>query len=126
MSVYSEANDLYFAFAIKETGYKPSFTKVEGKKLKELIKFFESQTKEEDKSEFVLRCFKAIFNNWHLLDDYLRKQVKLQQILSNITNILYQIKNANRKESEPASDFERKIHQILLGKPLPGDYDFKI
>ena len=44
-----------------------------------------------------LGSFKYILSNWNKLDDFTRKQVKLIQISSNLTNIITQLKNGTEK-----------------------------
>jgi len=82
--------DCYIAFIENRTGAKPKITAADGSAIKNLIipAFKDSKTTPSMAMEW-------IFNNWDakINDSFLKKQVKLTQIASNIVNIQNDIKN---------------------------------
>jgi len=97
---YKEMIAIYDGFCKKVLDIPASINKVEGNAMKTIIKrLIEiSKFKGHDESG-CLDSFKYILNNWDELDDFTRKQVKLTQIASNLTNIISQLKNGKRKSS---------------------------
>ncbi len=107
--------DAYFIwYKSNGLGLEPKINGSEGKALKEMVSYFDSVFKKRavhDKlTETVEELHAKIVKAWNFtlhslekdvvgVDKFLKGQTKLSQINSNLTNILYQIKNATTTTS---------------------------
>lgn len=105
-TVFGQVMDLYFAFFEKETGIKPKISPRDGKALNELIAFFTSTAKhvqgdlpETEMKKFITDCMKVIFDGWNLQEDFIKKQVDLYQISSNINKIVFRLKSLKNERN---------------------------
>lgn len=90
--------DEYSLFYEKRVGIIPKITAQDGKAVKELIPYLVNvSTKKTEES--AVESLKYIFENWDKLEPFLRDQIKLIQINSNINNIINQIKNGSSKSN---------------------------
>ena len=91
--LYSSLMAIYFDFVKQYTGVPPKVSEIEGKALKNIIKYLSSiQPNEED----IIIGWKAIFENFNKWDSFYQKQLKLSQIDSNLLNIINSIKNGKQ------------------------------
>ena len=95
---------IYDSFCKKELDIPASINGSEGSAMKTIIKRLIdiSKFKGHDDSG-CLNSFEYILGNWDKLDDFTRKQVKLVQIASNLTNIITQLKNGKERKSNSSS-----------------------
>lgn len=107
--LYSAMTKIYFEWFEKLSGVKPNFNSVEGSSLKKIINYFKILNKdnkvEGEGNEFdeVTKMFQFILTNWNLIDTFYQKQTKLQQINSNLQNIINDIKNGHKRKSTSTS-----------------------
>jgi len=95
-SVYSECMALYNDFIICRTNVAAKIDAKGGAALKKIIKYFESQVKDKDDPMAVQKAVEFIFHHYNLWDSFHQKQITLNQIESNLINIINSIRNANR------------------------------
>ena len=95
---YKEMVAIYDSFCKQELGIPASINGAEGSAMKVIIKRLIDIAKYKGAEDSgCLGSFKYILSNWNKLDDFTRKQVKLIQISSNLTNIITQLKNGTEK-----------------------------
>lgn len=99
MGIYSQWFENKFSIAPKIDG-------LQGKALKEILKYLSDIVRknndgiEEHELENKLKTnWQGILENWDLLEEFHQKQTKLNQISSNIQNIIVQIKKARNGTS---------------------------
>jgi len=99
--LYSSLMAIYFDFVKQHTGVPPKVSQIEGKALKNIIKYLMSIKPDEKEVEI---GWKAIFENFNKWDAFYQKQLKLTQIDSNLMNIINSIKNG-----KPTTNTRREI-----------------
>lgn len=92
--LYSSLMAIYFDFVKQHTGVPPKVSQIEGKALKNIIKYLMSIKPDEREVEI---GWKAIFENFNKWDAFHQKQLKLSQIDSNLLNIISSIKNGKQQ-----------------------------
>jgi hypothetical protein len=104
-SCYKEMIAIYTDFVIKQIGIAPEINALQGKAMKDVIKFLKKQvllkqpTLENNESELnseILTSWNIILENWNLLDKFFSTQIKVNQISSNLPNIIAQIKSKSQ------------------------------
>lgn len=100
--LYSSLMAIYFDFVKQHTGVPPKVSQIEGKALKNIIKYLLSIKPDANEVEI---GWKAIFDNFQKWDSFHQKQLKLSQIDSNLLNIISSIKNG--KANQP-NNFAKK------------------
>lgn len=108
-SVYQKCMSLYFDFIKARTGVKPLIDPLQGKSLKGIIAYL-GGLKDEYDEENIVKSWSYILKKWGNLDTYLGNKLKLSEILSELTNILNQIKNPKPKFNTPKTQ-EQKIQE---------------
>lgn len=105
---YKECVDIYFKFYERLTGLKPLYDGIAGKSMKKLIEYMQTNLKDG----FTVQDFlNTVLDNYNLWEPFYQKQLKVNQILSNITNIIICIRNAttrNINNSKPNEYRTRK------------------
>jgi len=97
---YKEMVAIYDSFCKNELGIPASINGAEGSAMKTIIKRLIDIAKFKGHDDSgCLDSFKYVLGNWDKLDDFTRKQTKLTQISSNLTNIITQLKNGKEKPS---------------------------
>lgn len=109
---FTGAMKIYYDWFKDLNDEPPKIDAGDGKALKEIIKHLKTSAKnrepgisDEKLLSTVLNGFAHIFKNWGLMDAFYRKQVKLTQINSNLTNIINEIKNGTKKTGGTAKGF---------------------
>ena len=116
--IYKKCTEIYFEWFEKLSGVKPKFDAIDGASLKKIISYFKSihrdANDQTDEFEEVTKMFSIIFLKWETIDPFFQKQTKLNQINSNLQNIINDIKNkhtsrrnANSKDKSVDSRVER-------------------
>lgn len=102
---YKDMVAIYDSFCLKEFDAPSKLNGMEGKAMKQIIDYLikVSVAKGVDASN-CLNSFRYILNNWGSLDDFTRKQIKLSQINSNITNIINQLKNGKATSTKSLAE----------------------
>lgn len=95
--IYKKCTEIYFEWFEKLSGVKPKFDAIDGASLKKIISYFKSIHHDAndgtDEFEEVTKMFSIIFLKWETIDPFFKKQTKLNQINSNLQNIINDIKN---------------------------------
>ena len=116
--IYKKCTEIYFEWFEKLSGVKPKFDAIDGASLKKIISYFKSIHHDAndgtDEFQEVTKMFSIIFLKWEKIDPFYQKQTKLNQINSNLQNIINDIKNkhtsrrnANSKDKSVDSRVER-------------------
>ena len=106
-SIYADSIKLYDEFCHKQIGCGCKMDGLQGKAMKSIIKYLKTQVKESDEA---LMAWQYILANWDKLDEFHQKQIKLNQIDSNLMNILNQLRNGQKRNS---NDLEQKIRDRM-------------
>jgi hypothetical protein len=92
--IYPNCMAIYDAFIRKHTGVGANITSATGAAMKKIIKFLKEQVKnKEDLNHEVPFSFKLILDNYEKWLPFHRQQLNLNQIESNLINIITAIKN---------------------------------
>ena len=98
--------DVYHNWYLSRNGVKPAINIVDAKGAGELAKYFEQIVKYKEPDlimsnevleENVEKAFIYILSKWNELDAFLQKQVRLQDIANNKTNIINYFKNGKQQ-----------------------------
>jgi hypothetical protein len=118
-NLYSKMIEEYDKFCVEFTGVGCKIDGAQGKSLKQIIKFLETQCKKKNKEqsekeleENVLLGWKYILNNWDKLDDFNQGRLKLTEINSNMLNILVKLK---QKPKINKNNRNEQINQAIRG-----------
>lgn len=111
-TLYSEFLSAWLEFYQQFAGVKPRFNAVEGKCLKEIIKYFQEIAKDDSEA---LQTWKILLQNWQNLDTFHQKNTDLKYINGNLNKILQNAKQltANGSKSKYSDSFKRKIFDAL-------------
>lgn len=113
---FKECVDVYFTFVERITGFKPAWGAMEGKAMKELIRWLQANKKQEIDPPKLLQM---IFDHYDFWDPFHRQQLKINQINSNIINIVHFIKNAKRindtNNKQGFADRKRELQRRASG-----------
>lgn len=121
-SLYHVALDLYYTFHKEQTGAVCVITSKEGKKIKELIKFCEVNAKQKNKDicgaaldNAILYSIQWLFSNYNKWGNQFHKSIKLEMIVSNLSDIINNIKNGatTNKQQQGSSDATDKLKQSI-------------
>lgn len=102
--VYSKMIVVYDEFCQREMGMGAKIDGLQGKSMKNIIQYIETQVQKkqglverEILNEEVVKAWSFILANWQKVDSFYKTQIRLNQINSNLPNILTQLKNGNSK-----------------------------
>lgn len=117
--VFQNCMKIYSDFIQKKTGVKAKITGADGKAMKDIISYLTSIVTDKADPKGVENALEYIFTNWEKAEPFLRNQLKLIQINSNLINIINQIKNGQSKptnKAEQVSQHNRdQLRRILDG-----------
>lgn len=117
-TIYAKMIEEYDGFCEKNTGVGCKIDGMQGKAMKQIIAYLQSQCRKKNpllKDEFlddaVMKSWIYILGNWNKLDDYNRGRIKLSEINSNMVNILLKIKEQpiNKKQKERNEQINKAI-----------------
>jgi len=117
-TLYSKMIEEYDVFCQHKTGVGCKIDGAQGKSMKRIIKFLETQCKNKDKmleneelNNRVLQAWQYILKNWDKLDDFNRGRIKLTEIDSNMLNILSKLKEQpiNKKQKQRNEQINKAI-----------------
>ncbi len=111
---YQKFLEIYSSWYEGKVGVKIQFDGMQGKALKKIITFLIANSKEKNCTGGAA-AWEYILLNWNKLDTFYQDQLKVNQIQSNLPNILNQLKNGTSK-SKPTnsqSDIHRAIDAIF-------------
>lgn len=108
--LYPRMMDVYNDFCIQKIGVNAKIGALEGKSMVNIILYLQNNVKDkEGGDDAVVDAWKFILDNTERWDSFRRSQLKLNQIESNLINILNDIKNGNRQQlTKPKSISDRK------------------
>lgn len=102
--LYQKTIEQYDIFCNNKIGMGAKIDGLQGKSMKQIIEYLKTQVLKkqgdlqgENLDTEVLNAWSFILANWDLLDAFHAQQVKLNQINSNLPNILTQIRNGKQK-----------------------------
>lgn len=98
-SAYSRCMEIYSDFIKAINGVKPQINGVTGKSLKAIIKYFNSLEKVKTEDD-VVKAFDFILKSYDKWDKFHQGQLKMNQIESNLINILNTIRNGKQQQSK--------------------------
>ncbi|WP_372472701.1 hypothetical protein AB4865_07720 [Capnocytophaga sp. ARDL2] len=109
---YQRYVTLWFDFYERFTGLKPRFNAVEGKHLKEIIKYLQEICQSDEEA---LNMWQVLLENWQKLDAFHQKNTDLKYINSNLNKIIQNAKQltTNGTKSKYSNDFKRQIFEAL-------------
>jgi len=117
-TLYSKMIEEYDSFCQDKTGVGCKIDGAQGKSMKRIIKFLETQCKKKDElleskelDDKVLLGWKYILCNWEKLDDFNRGRIKLTEIDSNMLNILSKLKEQpiNKKQKQRNEQISKAV-----------------
>ena len=117
-TLYSKMIEDYDEFCQDKTGVGCKIDGAQGKSMKRIIKFLETQCKKKDSNlenteldDKVLLGWKYILSNWEKLDDFNRGRIKLTEIDSNMLNILSKLKEQpiNKKQQQRNEQISKAV-----------------
>jgi hypothetical protein len=94
-SQYSLCVEMWYAFYKKRFEVNPVFNGMNGKKMKEIIAYFDANFKENTPSE----CFGAILTNWDSLPKFIREKYSLAILLQNLNEVIATLKKNKGHEN---------------------------
>lgn len=100
--------EAYHQFCISKTGVGAKMNALQGKAVKNIIDFLSIQVKNkngesistEELESNVISAWNYILNNWGKINGFYAEQIKLNQIDSNLPNILMQLKNNQKNKRD--------------------------
>jgi len=107
---YQKFLDIYSNWYENLVGVKIKFDGVQGKALKKIIAYLIANSKEKN-AQGGADAWEYILLNWSKIDKFYQDQTKVNQIESNLPNILNQLKNGNSK-AKPTNSQEN-INNII-------------
>lgn len=122
-SPFKKLMEVYHNWYVELNGMPPHIDALAGKSAKTLMQYFTrlARAKSPDLSneeigDNAVTTFKVVLDNYHLLEPYLRSKYKLNEIASNINNIIPQIKKAYEKgKPQKPSDWREIIRNSARG-----------
>ena len=102
--LYQKMIEQYDIFCNNKIGMGAKIDGLQGKSMKQIIEYLKAQVLKkqgnlegEQLETEVVNAWAFILSHWDILDSFLSQQVKLNQINSNLPNILTQIRNGKQK-----------------------------
>jgi len=104
-SIFKKCVELYNNFCKDQMGVSAMMNGLQGKAMKTIISYLSKQWREqvpgiipEQVNEKVIQDWAMILFNWAELPEFYRAQIKLNQISSNLPNIINHYKNGDKKQ----------------------------
>lgn len=120
-SLFSDCNEVYNLFCLREIGVKGEFDGLQGKSMKGIIELLRQNVKDKTAAdEVILNSWQYILDNYQCWEPFHRSQMKLNQIRSNLLNIIKSIKNSSdRKPMNVNNNRESMILEQLKNEQSP-------
>lgn len=113
--LYPQMIELYDTFCQTRIGMGAKINAHQGKAMKSIIDYLTNQVRakktdatEDELKNQVLLAWKYVLENWGKITGYYAEQIKLNQIDSNLPNLLMQLKNnsKNNRDEKFSSSYE--------------------
>lgn len=122
--LYKQMVLVYDDFCNDRIGLGAKMDALQGKSMKQIITYLQSQISkkqgnlpESELNTETLNAWKFILSQWSIVGDFYGQQIKLNQINSNLPNILTQIRNSNKKpRNEKFASTVNAIDGISFGE----------
>jgi len=120
---YSRCIDAYNNFILSKIGLPARINGLTGRSMKNIIEYLRSLEKIKCSDDVVV-AFEFILSNYDKWDNFHQQQTKLNQIDSNLQNILNSIRNGKQKPNYQSkrdkqissiSDIEKQAERVLQG-----------
>jgi hypothetical protein len=99
--VLKQALQLYNDFCIQNTGIGSKIDGLQTKSMKSILSYLHSQVKDQSNADVeVVNALAYIFTNWSNIDPFYQKQIKLNQINSNLPNILVTLRKSKNHRND--------------------------
>lgn len=123
-SLYKEMVTAYDEFCNEKIGMGAKMDALQGKSMKLIISYLQTQIikkqgdlPESELNNETLNAWKFILSKWSMIGDFYGQQIKLNQINSNLPNILTQIRTSNKKQrNEKFASTVNEIDGISFGE----------
>lgn len=112
-SMYQKFVSAWMQFYQYEFGIAPKFSGVEGKALKQIIKYLSEIGGSEEKA---YTLFAQILQNFNKLDDFHQQNFDLKYLNGNINRIIKNVRKSSKKSTSYSDDFKQKIADRLQSK----------
>tara|TARA_R100000541_G_scaffold22744_1_gene32674 strand:+ start:2066 stop:2725 length:660 start_codon:yes stop_codon:yes gene_type:complete len=101
-----EILNIYNDFCRNKFGAPAKINGMEVKAMKSIVTYLKKvcKSKGDDSDQQIIKSWSFILSGWDKLEPFLQKQIKLSQINSNLTNIINQLKNGDKKKSSSIAD----------------------
>lgn len=111
-SLYTQFLNVWFEFYERLTNIKPRFNTTDGKALKEIIKYFQEVSQDNNEA---LITWQVLLDKWQTLDAFHQKNTDLKYINSNLNKIIQNAKQITHygTKSKYSNEFKRKIFEGL-------------
>ena len=110
-SVFQKCSDIYNNFCLRITNCSGVFDGLQGKSLNSIIAYLLKNVKEQPPTdESICNAFQVILDNYDSWDKFHKDQLKLNQINSNLINIINSIKNGKSNSKTP--DLDQSIRNL--------------
>ena len=100
----------YDFYQNKFSGVKPKFTKADGQNLKQIIKYLNEISNDEDQA---LTVWQTILSNWKSLDSFHQRNTDIKYINSQLNKIINNVKRINQKSTGVSGDYAQKVRDDL-------------
>lgn len=98
---------VYSDFIKNQTGAPPKITAADGKAMKEIIEYLEKFPVAENGTKSVRDLFEHLLQNFNRWDAFHKKNIKLNQISSNLINIINTLRNGQSLNGTTEQKFGR-------------------
>lgn len=122
-ALYTQMIKIYDTFHQEQCSMGAKVNAIQGKNMKEIIAYLKTQVQkkkayatEEELNQETIYAWDFILKNWSSLSDFHAKQIKLNQINSNLPNILTEIKKSKSKlRNERYASTSNQVDGISFG-----------
>lgn len=110
---YQEFVGVYDQFCREMLGAPGVIDSRQGLALKETVDYIMKQERVGGDEMKALEGWKYMFKNWSQLTDFIKRQIKLTDIKSNIQEILFQLRNASKEAKQRKADSDWDTYREL-------------
>ena len=107
---YTKYLNIYFDFFKIKNNFPPKLNGMEGKALKQIIKYLQNVTGDGLKA---FQSFEYILSHWNDLSPYNQSKMRLVDINSNLANILIELKNNSNKNKSTSGKINKAYNETM-------------